>query len=382
MDEGGIHVDDALLDAIFVSTDKDKSGLVDAGELATFIHEIKPTTKYKRRKFIALSCLLYPPFYLSFFCLNASLMAATTNLREREYGDLYGDANHPFWAIASISDVIGLFGYVILKWEEERLKYENIEQAKFRLVRWVNVDLPRYVRRTALKKVQGGHITTTGIAGVDEGKQHEHISFPDEGIDEEHGMIGKRINDLRKATGDVLKATGEHMSDGIKATADYITEGLKAVKGRISLELDAEEAAATIRSLLYDSKNDLSEGPNASSRNNFSHDGLDLQELRLLLETMGVFLAEHALQEVFREIDDDHSGSITIKELLSYAKNETLASQRTLRRGRGGRCSKYAAILKRCCKTIGWWGSWCFLTGASFWVTLSFVEGKSYVELK
>ena len=45
-------------------------------------------------------------------------MSATTNIREREYGDLYGK-KHPYWAIASLSDLIGLCGYVILKWEQE-----------------------------------------------------------------------------------------------------------------------------------------------------------------------------------------------------------------------------------------------------------------------
>ena len=77
LDEAGVHVEDALLEAIFAATDEDGNGLLDATELATYVHEIRPSSQRERRKYVALSCLLYPPFYLSFFCLNASLVSAS-----------------------------------------------------------------------------------------------------------------------------------------------------------------------------------------------------------------------------------------------------------------------------------------------------------------
>ena len=70
-----------------------KGGTLDAKELATFIHNVKPSTAHQRRKYVLKACLLYVPFYLSFFCLNASLMSAITNLRERQWGDLYGEVS-------------------------------------------------------------------------------------------------------------------------------------------------------------------------------------------------------------------------------------------------------------------------------------------------
>ena len=103
---------------------------------------------------------------------------------------------------------------------------------------------------------------------------------------------------------------------------------------------------------------------------------MDLQELQLLLESMGVFLADHALQEVFAEIDVDVSGSITIDELLIYARtNQKILSSNS-------RLRKYCGILTRCFKTIGWYSSWSYLAGASFWVCLSTIKGASFQELK
>ena len=119
LDTAGIYIEDHLLDAIFIDTDKDgskftniplfvvhsylkvllisssctKGGTLDAKELATFIHNVKPSTAHQRRKYVLKACLLYVPFYLSFFCLNASLMSAITNLRERQWGDLYGEVS-------------------------------------------------------------------------------------------------------------------------------------------------------------------------------------------------------------------------------------------------------------------------------------------------
>lgn len=80
--------------------------------------------------------------------------------------------------------------------------------------------------------------------------------------------------------------------------------------------------------------------------------------IRLLLETVGVFLGQNALREIFYEIDDDQSGTITVKELLQYAtKNEKLVLSKYKN------YFKYLSILKRCFLTIGWWSSWSYVMG-------------------
>ncbi|KAL9184321.1 hypothetical protein ACHAXT_002407 [Thalassiosira profunda] len=551
LDEAGVYVEDALLEAIFAACDQDGNGLLDATELAAYVHEIRPSSQRERRKYVALSCLLYPPFYLSFFCLNASLMSATTNLRERPYGDLHASSDHPFWQIASLSDLIGLCGYVILKWEEERLKHENLQQARVRLVQWVNVDLPLFIVQNARRETEEGSksldrsfeigedlSTRTGLSdlscsdvireqdciegnggggkletgegewsedpppetmqsvpyepkrtingranggdgstsdtgeseqanpgrerqvsfaddstsedqdqgpkresrvsfadnSIDEGqsqtrKQSRQVSFADESIDEEQDPEGvapreegraqdppllpfgfvtdglKKTGDALKGTGvhvadgavvtrdafnegvkrtgDVLKETGAQVADGALATGDVLVDGVKALAGgvvdgvealkkvRLDIERDPDDAVKVLRAFVLGDKTYES-----ADRCSDDDKGLDVQEMRLLLETMGVFLAAHAMKEIFLEIDDDGSGTITIRELLDFTKKAEKQLSKKSRR------SRYGGILKRCCLTIGWWTSWSFITGACFWVTLSFVEGASELELQ
>ena len=120
LDRAGILAGEALLDSIFAATDKDQNGLLDSAELANYVDNIRPSTNKVRTKYIVWACLTYAPMHLACFNLAASLLAAKTNLRERPSGDLYGNLTHPYWSIAAICDLIGNFGCVILKWEEER----------------------------------------------------------------------------------------------------------------------------------------------------------------------------------------------------------------------------------------------------------------------
>lgn len=350
-------------------------------------------------------------------------MSATTNIREREYGDLYGK-KHPFWAIASISDLIGLCGYVILKWEQERLKYENLQQAKIRLVKWVNIDLPRFVNTTARRKLKesvtlpssyspdggdnaepdiergdgssfsGSHGQSCVVNSYGREARKIRVSFVDEGDvkEEEESMESISVNEesrlnkprvptlvtqLAEGGEQFVRDTGQHLTtiaeavaeggeqlaketvqaagDVLKATGEQLGEAFINIGRLGQVEFDREETVAAIRSFLFDDK----EG----DVDDFGNEGLDLQELRLLLESMGIFLADHALQEVFAEIDIDKSESVTIEELLLYAtKNKQILS-------RNSRFVKYFGILWRCFQTIGWWTSWSYVTGACCWVT-------------
>lgn len=368
-------------------------------------------------------------------------MSATTNIREREYGDLYGK-KHPYWAIASMSDLIGLCGYVILKWEQERLKYENLQQAKIRLVKWVNVDLPRFVKTTARRKLKqsmslpssysldgGGNgepdiergegsafssihgqscvvgnsyglearkIRVSFVDEVDINVKEEEENVESISVNEEARLNKPRVpalvTKLAEGGEQLVKDTGQHLTkiaevtghgvtqiaqggeqlaketvqggehfmkaagDVLKATGEQLGEAFTNIGRLGQVEFDREEAVTAIRAFLFDDK----EG---DAVDDFGNQGLDLQELRLLLESMGVFLADHALQEVFAEIDIDKSGSITIEELLLYAtKNKQMLESNS-------RLVKYFGILWRCFKTIGWWTSWSYVTGAACWVT-------------
>ena len=160
---------------------------------------------------------------------------------------------------------------------------------------------------------------------------------------------------------DGIKVTGGRVTDGIIATGGLVTDGIIATGGLLT---DFEqEVAANIRAFL--SKNDSADVEGDV--------GLDLQELRLLLETMGVHLGDKHLSQIFYEIDYDRSGVISITELLEYTKKSEakLVNMNSL--------VKYRGILKRCFKSIGWWGCLSFLSGATCWVTLSltgYIDGK------
>ena len=197
-------------------------------------------------------------------------MSASTNLREREYGDLYGNQSHHFWEIAACSDLIGLCGYVILKWEEERLKYENLQQARIRLVQWVNVDLPRFVNNTATRKLKSSISTLEEVTSTLDGTKHDlergdlergdgtrnvRVSFLDEVITdgnekeqstnttetidhmspsiqedshrEDNTLVGalKSTEQFMYDTGDAIKSTGDKITQQLKTTGDKVLEG-------------------------------------------------------------------------------------------------------------------------------------------------------------
>jgi len=186
---------------------------------------------------------------------------------------------------------------------------------------------------------------------------------------------GDKITQQLKTTGDKVLEGGEQLvimtEEALKATGDIVTEGYKALTANIgkASEFDPEESIKTIRALIFQQKGD--------SEDQLPKDGLDIQELRLLLETVGVFLGQNAVREIFYEIDEDQSGTITVKELLQYAtKNEKLIVSKY------NNYFKYLAILKRCFLTIGWWGSWSYVMGAVCWVCLSTVPNASVLELQ
>lgn len=172
---------------------------------------------------------------------------------------------------------------------------------------------------------------------------------------------------------EVLKPQ-HYILEGLKDGLDIVTDGMKVTKGLVTDGIIAtgglltdfeQEVAANIRAFL--SKNDSAEVEGDV--------GLDLQELRLLLETMGVHLGDKHLAQIFYEIDYDRSGVISIAELLEYTKKSEakLVNMNSL--------VKYRGILKRCFKSIGWWGSLSFLSGATCWVTLSltgYIDGTSF----
>ena len=308
--------------------------------------------------------------YLACFNLAASLLAAKTNIRERPTGDLYGNLSHPYWSIAAICDLIGNFGYVILKWEEERLAFENIQAARVRLIKWVHFDLPRFLKK-AQRKV-------SGILDDDDPDDDNDIGYgqlPDSGstpsesgeADEEKAKLDARSSDRKQ---NLMQRVAEGTVGGTRAMAGKVRGRLEMLDPRTIFDNAEEqkrmgsEALASIRSVLFDETNHSS----SPAKPSVGDDGLDLRELRLLLETMGVFLADHALQEIFWEVDTDRSHTVSIEELIQYAKEREAM---VFDDKKYYNFFKYLAILKRCCFTIGFWTAWLFVIGAIFWTLLS-----------
>ena len=273
LDSAGIILNENALYEIFTLVDMDKSGLVSAAELASFVHDIRPRSKSDRRTYVTQKTLTFPPFYLCLLNLAASILAATSNISEREGGPLADSTDHPYWGIAAICDLIGNFGYIVLKWEEESLALKGIQQARDRLLKWVKVDLQRFTK-------------------------------------------------------DISTNTNTNHS----------------------------KAMSSLRySINYSQPNDVGD----------KDDDLDLHEMSLLLESMGVFLPELMLREVFYEVDTDRSGTVSINEFQEYLNRSKQVVGRNWVRLR---------VLERCLQTIGFWAAWCFVIGACFWVTFSHAE--------
>ena len=150
MREAGIYATDACLKHVFRNFDLDSNGTISAEELGTVIEGLRPATKKERSRFILRKCLKYVPMYLAVFNLVASVVGAKTNLRERKFGDLYGDPNHFNWAVAAVSDFIGNFGYVFLELSAKQESYEAQMLIVNRFLVCVQSQIPRYLSRSSL----------------------------------------------------------------------------------------------------------------------------------------------------------------------------------------------------------------------------------------
>jgi len=317
LDATGILANDALLDAIYSATDKDKSGFLDSQELATYIRDIKPSTTKARTSWVFWACVYSPLPYLVLLHLTSGTISASTNLRSRPGGDMFGSSLYYYRLIAAILSLVGDSGYLLLKWEGEKLAYENLNAARARLIKWVHFDLPRF-----------------------------------------------------------LDKNSENESDGQLSESADKTSSLEKMASRRDFVSDPEEkkrmdreALVSIRSLFA---GDASDDELSSDEPSEEGDGLDIQEMRLMLETMGVFLAENALVDIFSEIDSDGGGKIDISELIQYAKDrQAMVTDKKQNLS----LFSYLEILKRCCLTIGFWSGWFFVMADICWISYA-VFGK------
>ena len=174
-------------------------------------------------------------------------------------------------------------------------------------------------------------------------------------------------------------------------------ERLKLAQSRLARWVKSElpkHSAKRVRSDLYspETTHNMSlsaemslvwEGGEMESANSFSlerpvnkllnsNEGMDIDDLRCLLEQSGVFLPGGSLQEIFNAIDEDKSGNITLLEIERYAAKERQNPSSIL---------YVLEILKRCCQDVGWWGSWLFVIGATFWICVAYVHTSNYVLL-
>ena len=237
---------------------------------------------------------------------------------------------------------------------------ENIQAARVRLIKWVHFDLPRFLKKAQRKvSVRLNVDEFDDDSDIEVGQLSDCDSTPSEnGIaNEETANRDARSSD-RKQT--LMQRVAKGTVEGTTAMAGNLRERLEKLDPRNIFENAEEqkrmgsEALASIRSVLFDETNHSSSPAKAT----VGDDGLDLRELRLLLETMGVFLADHALQEIFWEVDTDRSYTVNIEELIQYAKEREAMVFDDVKY-----CSsfKYLAILKRCCFTIGFWTAWLFI---------------------
>ena len=154
MTEAGIYTTDACLKHVFRSFDLDSNGTISAEELGYAIVNLRAATIKERSRFILRKCLKYVPMYLAVFNLVASVFGASTNLRERNFGDLYGNPNHFNWAVAAVSDFIGNFGYVFLELSAKQEAYEAKMLVVNRFLVCVRSQIPRYLRRSSMGMAQ------------------------------------------------------------------------------------------------------------------------------------------------------------------------------------------------------------------------------------
>ena len=91
---------------------------------------------------------------------------------------------------------------------------------------------------------------------------------------------------------------------------------------------------------------------------------MDIKQLRVLLESMGIFLAHDELAHLYGEVKADGE-KVSLRSLIDFAetKREVLHTQK-----------KQVEVLKRCIKNFGFWTSLCFVFGTIPYVSVDYAQ--------
>ena len=101
-------------------------------------------------------------------------------------------------------------------------------------------------------------------------------------------------------------------------------------------------------------------------------DVMNVQQLRLVLESVGVFLTHDELESVFNTISNGESETIALKQLVAFA-----ASKQRLISGR----EKQQAILQRCKRNVSFWTSFAYVVGSVPYIIQGLLSGPNWLLL-
>lgn len=83
---------------------------------------------------------------------------------------------------------------------------------------------------------------------------------------------------------------------------------------------------------------------------------LTVKELRGILEQKGVFLAGNDLESLYKEVDLDGNGTLSLQELEEYVRREASRPRRS-------RAQKRLNVIRHMFKTVTFWLLSCFQLG-------------------
>jgi len=323
MNEAGIYTTDGCLRYIVDNFDNDGNGKISAEEFGNCTAGIHPKSLHERNRYIAWETFKYAPMYLAFFNLAASILAAKTNIRERENGDLFG-ADHIYWELAAISDLIGNFGYVCLEIDAQLEAYENWQLVIQKFLTWLKSDLPRQLRKEESLKMPSRRTSSFGIV-EDPLEEHEEIEEHEE--KDVCNSKDEQANELSNRQGGVSNTTKKQLSG---------EELIRTMSKRFNID---------------------------------TNQALHFDNFRLLLEKSNLYMSDKAFRKLFREIDKDGSGAVTLDELcdFSFEKEQEMMRHESL-----GELAKQKFVLRKCLRSLGMYASCLYTIGAVFWITFSF----------
>jgi hypothetical protein len=136
LERADVLVSEDMINHVFHQADTEGTGFVHADDVANYINSIEPRTQKERQNYICRSILMSLSFWCAIFFVVGAIANIATNLRQREYGDLYGKS-HYCWQVGAWAFQVGCFGFFFLDYDFEKIAFERLQLTNQKLVGWI-----------------------------------------------------------------------------------------------------------------------------------------------------------------------------------------------------------------------------------------------------